>query len=708
MGGSTSIVADKPDGGNSDMVRSEGTTRLAYQPALDGVRAVAVTMVLLFHGGVGWMRGGYFGVSVFFTLSGFLITSLLVREYEFTARISPGAFYVRRAKRLLPASTLCLAVVSIMSTRDVWRGADHLRRDGLGALFQVANWVQLGGGGSYTDLQSKSAGLLSPLDHYWSLAIEEQFYWLWPLAFWGVARLGRRRGWSLTRIMMSITVAFAAVAPLIALIWGRDAAYWATPARAAEILVGALLAVALREGKIAPQAWMAPTFLSAVVVIAVVLPPAGGPAYHGAFPVLAVASGGLLLGLQHRGRVTSALSWRPLVGLGAISYGVYLFHFPVYVLMSADRVGRSGWQLLIARVAITLTVASVSYWLIERPIRRATVAGPRASIYAASAVGVALTAVLSVPTRDATYWTANASAVAAAEIPHGETVVALAPLTTTETKVNIVKTVADTTTSPPTVETVPATTVSIPAPSVGANEQTPAMPALNRPARIIVLGDSTAEAMGTGLVEWAALNPTVAEVTVMAAPGCGFIRAGTPVPDVGAAGRAHCNRLLDHDLPDALQQLAPDVIVMMTTLPDVLPRVFEPSVGPLTPVDPDFVQHARLDYQVVTNLILGNSSAKVVFIRPPLINPYWMDLESESRDPVVHAVLEGVMGDVVAAHPGRSELLDMQTWLEGNGLDQDQAVRPDGIHFGPDGALDVATRWLGPELVIEATRMANG
>ena len=692
------------------MARSGGTTRLAYQPALDGVRAVAVTMVLLFHGGVGWMRGGYFGVSVFFTLSGFLITSLLVREYDATTRVSPGAFYVRRAKRLLPASTVCLAVVSVLATRDVWRGADHLRRDALGALFQVANWVQLGGGGSYTDLQSKSAGLLSPLDHYWSLAIEEQFYWVWPLAFWGIARLGRRRGWSLTRIMMSITVAFAATAPLVAMIWGRDAAYWATPARAAEILIGALLAVALREGKIAPQAWMAPVFLTAVVVIAIVLPPAGGPAYHGAFPLLAVASGGLLLGLQRGGRVTSALSWRPLVGLGAISYGVYLFHFPVYVLMSADRVGRSGWQLLAARVAVTLAIAVASYWLIERPIRRATFTGARTAINAAVAVGLAMTAVLFVPTRDATYWAASASAVAAAEIPTGETVVALAPVTTVSTRVNIVKTTAPTTTatstSSPAVETSPTTTTSPPPPTVIASQEPPAMPVLNRPVRIIVLGDSTAEATGTGLVEWAAANPTVAEVTVLAAPGCGFIRAGAPVPDVRADGRAYCNRVLDHDLPKALRKLAPDVIMMMTTMPDILPRVFDPSVGPLTPVDSDFVQQARLDYLAVINLILANSSAHVVFIKPPLINPYWMDVDSESRDPVVHSVMEGLMGELVAAYPDRLLLLDMRTWVENHGLDQDHAIRPDGIHFGPDGALDVATRWLGPELVIEAMRSA--
>ena len=180
-------------------------------------------------------------------------------------------------------------------------------------------------------------------------------------------------------------------------------------------------------------------------------------------------------------------------------------------------------------------------------------------------------------------------------------------------------------------------------------------------------------------------------------------------PEVGPAGRAHCSRLLDHDLPEALQQLAPDVIVMRATLPDVVHHVFEPSVGALTPVDPDFVQQARLDYLAVTNLILSSSSAHVVFIKPPLINPYWMDLDSESRDPVVHAVLEGVMGEVVAAYPGC--VRSCSTCGRGSrttGSTKPPPSRPDGIHFGPDGALDVATQWLGPELVIEATRTASG
>ena len=439
---------------------------------------------------------------------------------------------------------------------------------------------------------------------------------------------------------------------------------------------------------------MAPVFLTAVVVIAIVLPAAGGPAYHGAFPLLALASGGLLLGVQHSGRVTSALSWRPLVGLGAISYGVYLFHFPVYVLMSADRVGHSGWQLLVGRVAVTLAIALASYWLIERPIRRATFTGRRTAMSAALAVGLAVVAIVLVPIRDATYWTASASAVAAAQITTGGPVVALAPRPSTSTTVTLVETNPRPTSTSPTERTAPATTLPTPTTTESQPEGTPAIPALNRPVRIIVLGDSTAQAAGSGLVEWAALNPTVAQVTVMAALGCGFIRAGAPIPDISPGGRAYCDRVLDRDLPKALHQLQPDVIIMMTTIPDILPCLFDRSVGPLTPVDPDFVTKARIDYTAVTNLILSNSSAHVVWIKPPLINPYWMDIDSEARDPVVHGVMEAVMGELATAHSDRVILLDLRTWMEQQGLDRDPSVRPDGIHFGPDGSLEVAQRWL--------------
>ena len=695
--------------------------RMAHQPALDGLRAVAVTMVLLFHGNVSWMHGGYFGVSVFFTLSGFLITSLLVREYENRHRIAPLAFYTRRAKRLLPASTLCLAVVSIMATRDVWRGAGHVRRDALGALFQVANWVQLGGGGSYTDLQSEKVGLLSPLDHYWSLAIEEQFYWLWPLCFWGLARLGRRRGWSLTRIVGVLTLVFAAAAPIIAVVWGRDAAYWATPARAAEILIGALVAVALHERRISPRRWMAPFFLVAVVVIGVVLPAAGGPAYHGAFPLLAVASAGLVLGLQRPGPVRRALSWRPFVALGAISYGVYLFHFPVYVFMSPSRIGQTGWSLLALRLLVTLAIAIASYWLVERPIRRATWNGSRTLTHALVAVALVLVTVVFVPVRNATYWTTSAAAVAAAEIPTDGTVgalVAAATSTVPDTEGVDTGATADTDATDATgatadTDATDATTSVVPA--LAATTTTtpdlavPVIPALNRPVRIIVLGDSTAQATGGGLVQWAALHPELAKVSLFAAPGCGFVRGGVVPTDGAEPFTANCDRALDHDLPIALQTLHPDVVMLMTTIRDIEPRVFDDAEGPITPKDDRFLARARASYEAITNLVLDSSpTTHVAWIRPPAIDQYWLDLDTPSRDPGAHAAIEQLMRDIAAAHPDRVTMLDLRNWLEDARLAENHDYRPDGVHLGQLGALDVAQRWLGPELIIEATRTGAG
>src|ERR1700712_1878099 len=119
---------------------------IRYQPALDGVRALAVIAVLLFHGGLSWMSGGYLGVSVFFTLSGFLITSLLVRETATTGRVDAGRFYARRARRLLPASLVCIAAVCALAAGGAFEGVSGLRRDVVGALLQVFNWVKLDSG----------------------------------------------------------------------------------------------------------------------------------------------------------------------------------------------------------------------------------------------------------------------------------------------------------------------------------------------------------------------------------------------------------------------------------------------------------------------------------------------------------------------------------------------------------------------------------
>ena len=657
--------------------------RIAYQPALDGVRALAVTMVLLFHGGVSWMNGGYFGVSVFFTLSGFLITSLLCSEFSSTERVAPGAFYVRRAKRLLPASILCLSVVSIMASANAWTAANHVRRDLLGSLGQVANWVRLLAGESYVDAQSASAGFRSPLDHYWSLAIEEQFYWIWPLAFWGLARWARRRGVSLTSVLCVCTAVFAACAPLIAAVWGSDAAYWATPARAGEILLGALVAVLLSEGRVRAARWMAPLGLALVLAFGFLLPAASGPAYSGGFPVLALASAMLLLGLQRDGFVRSLLSWRPFVSLGRISYGVYLYHLPVFVFMTSQRTGFDGWALLAARCAVTLAIAITSYQFFEQPIRRATWAGVRTAATAATASVAVVALVATVPAAAGSYWGVSASSRLIAAIP------------------------ADAPSTPLVVHSTTADTQTTSAGSTAEASTVPALPQLSRPVRILVVGDSIAEATGHGLVAWAAANPAVAQVSLAVSPGCGFVRGGTVVTDGKVPFKKDCDELLDHALPKDLAELHPDVVVMLVWARDQAPRRWSKAEGELTPHDDAFLMRLTHDYEEIAHEIVTASDARVVWMRPPKGDSWWLNLDSPFSDESAHQIVEGVMHRVAEANPSRIEVLDLRTWMESDGIALDHAARPDGLHFTIEAATDVATRWLGPQLVLAATRSAS-
>ena len=318
---------------------SERST-IAYQPALDGVRALAVAAVLLFHAEVAGFDGGYLGVSVFFTLSGYLITSLLVHEHDRTGGIDLRTFYGRRVRRLLPASALCLAAVVVVSVvSDVFVGVADLRRQIVGSILQVANWVFLAGEGSYQQIFQQTGGARSPVEHFWSLAIEEQFYWVWPpTMLFVLARVRSQRGRTIT--LAAVTAAFATAAPVIAAVWGSDAAYWATPARIAEILIGALLAVVLaRRAVPAAIAWLAPAALLALATCVVLFPASSGPAYEGWLPVVAVGSAALVLGLQAPGPLERALSLAPFVWLGRISYGVYLYHWPIFVLLDEQRTG---------------------------------------------------------------------------------------------------------------------------------------------------------------------------------------------------------------------------------------------------------------------------------------------------------------------------------------------------------------------------------
>ncbi len=205
----------------------------------------------------------------------------------------------------------------------------------------------------------------------------------------------------------AVTAVFAISSPVIAAVWGGDAAYWATPARAAEILIGGVLALVV-HGRSLPRRWSiaAPVALLALAVAVATFPSSGGPAYSGALPLVAVGSAALLLGLQVEGPVRTALSIGPLVWLGKISYGVYLYHWPVYVIVDERRTDLDGAPLMILRLAITLAIAQASYMLVELPIRRGRTVRLPTTFAAAAGVtaAVAIVGFAVLPASAADYW----------------------------------------------------------------------------------------------------------------------------------------------------------------------------------------------------------------------------------------------------------------------------------------------------------------
>ncbi|OBK67417.1 hypothetical protein A5653_17025 [Mycobacterium colombiense] len=365
-------------------------------PALDGLRAIAVALVLIGHGGIPGVSGGFIGVDVFFVLSGFLITSLLLDELGRTGRIELTGFWIRRARRLLPA--LVLMVLTVAAARQLLpdRSLTGLRDDAIAAFIWMANWRFVA---QKTDYFTQGAPP-SPLQHTWSLGVEEQYYFVWPVLLITVTLLlaarAKRRSTRATvggvrfatfLIATVGAVASAALAIVMTSDGTRDRIYFGTDTRAQALLVGAASAALLvRDWPSMNRGWcMIRTRWGRRV--ARVLPLLGLAGLAAATHYATGASGefrhGLLIGvaiaaviviapvaLEQRGLVARALALRPLVWLGTISYGVYLWHWPIFLALNGERTGWSGLPLFAARCGATLVLAATSYWLLEQPIRR--------------------------------------------------------------------------------------------------------------------------------------------------------------------------------------------------------------------------------------------------------------------------------------------------------------------------------------------------
>lgn len=351
---------------------------LRYLPALDGLRALSVAAVFAYHAGLPWARGGFLGVDVFFVLSGYLITSLLLTEVHHRDRLDLIAFWKRRARRLLPALFAFLAVAALTVPALAADQASRLRGDVLGALGYVTNWRLIFEQQSYF----QAAGRPPLLQHLWSLAIEEQFYLLWPVVLIGLL------AWRGTRERLVAPILGMAVGSAVLMAWLFDPTldpsrvYYGTDTRIGTLLVGAALACVWAPDRLQPNV-TAPARRLIGVVGAVGLAGVAGfvwradqfqtGLYRGGFLAVSILAAMTVAAIAHPAttRISRLLGARPLAALGKRSYALYLWHWPVINLTRphAD-VDLTGTPLIILQAAITLALAEASYRLVERPIRR--------------------------------------------------------------------------------------------------------------------------------------------------------------------------------------------------------------------------------------------------------------------------------------------------------------------------------------------------
>ncbi|MQA60043.1 MAG: acyltransferase family protein [Actinophytocola sp.] len=368
------VVAE--DTRQTPVVRREATAVSAsprgFRPDVEGLRAVAVVLVLIYHAGLTFVPGGFVGVDVFFVISGFLITSLLIREAERSGTVSLRNFYARRAKRLLPAAALVLATTALLALLVVprTRWAD-VGGDIAAAALYFVNWRFAA---NETDYLAEDASV-SPVQHFWSLAVEEQFYFVWPLLLLLAVLIARRVGWSLRRTMC---LGLAVIA-LPSFAWSivqtaaePQSSFFVTTTRMWELAIGAVVAIGITRLQRLPRSyaiglgWLG---LAAIVVSGLWFTTATAwPGHAALLPTLgtaAVIAAGASAGA---GGPQALLGTRPFTWVGGLSYSLYLWHWPLIVFASVyfDGLSPAGG---VAVALFSFVPAWLTLRLVENPVR---------------------------------------------------------------------------------------------------------------------------------------------------------------------------------------------------------------------------------------------------------------------------------------------------------------------------------------------------
>jgi len=646
-------------------------------PALDGLRGAAVIGVLFFHDDR--LRGGYLGVDLFFVLSGFLITSLIVAEHRASGRLDLKAFWIRRARRLFPAILALLPAVGLYAAIFA-KPAEmaRIRGDGIATLFYFANWRAIFAGKSYWDLFNAP----SPLEHTWSLAIEEQFYVLWPLiSFFVLSRAASGspsggRGRVERALLVTSTGLAIASGVAMALLYSADStsrAYMGTDTRGASILAGAALACVI-AGRDTGASRALVRGLDGAGIVAIVglgvawarLDGQSAFLYRGGFWLAEVAALVLIAcaSVGAEGLVAKGFSIAPLRWAGLASYGIYLWHWPIYTLLSKQRAGFGGWGLTALRLGLTIAVAAVSYRFLEQPIRKRGIwFGPPIVIVPAATV---------------------AAFAMFMSLTHGA---GAATDGGTEARPGLVFS------GPPRLYNADIT----------ALPQASAVPAGTR--RVLVLGDSVAVALGDRLRFVQDSGP--AKVAVRA------------VGDCNTLDEQHVTKSLNnrrHDGGDCDAKWASDVAELR---PDVSLVVL--GGGFFAPVEIDGKWRVACDPEwraaYVKELtrqvaILGGGGGRVALVTVPYPVDHWASERWDRATDCFNAVLaevasasRGAASELLPpAAAARVELLDLKGELCPGGdhtscalTSQGAPIRPDGMHFEGLGGEEIA-RWTLKQL----------